>query len=155
MRVEATPPDKEKRRRGGFLLSRISRAMGKKFEGLMREEGLSEIGSGEGRLVYLLWRDGPMRQGELAVKAGIDKSTLALTLARMEPKGLIQRGKEGRDGRVVTVRLGADAVAHGAAYERVSERMSGLFYLGISDKEIAAFETTLEKILSNLAEVDG
>ncbi len=141
-----------KPRGGGFLLSRISRAMAKKFATLMKAEGLSEIGSGEGRLVYLLWKDGPMRQGELAVKAGIDKSTLALTLTRMERKGLAVRGHEGKDGRAVMVSLGPDAAAHGEAYARVSAEMGGIFYRGLDQKSIDAFEATLEKILSNLEE---
>jgi MarR family transcriptional regulator, organic hydroperoxide resistance regulator len=128
--------------------------MGRIFEALMREEGLSAIGSGEGRLVYLLWTNGPLRQGELAAKAGIDKSTLALTLARMERKGLVQRSKEEKDARVVTVSLGADAVAHGAAYERVSEKMGDLFYRGIPDADIMHFEAILKRILANLEEVD-
>lgn len=142
--------DAGKKRRGGFLISRVSRAMGRSFEALMREEGLSDIGSGEGRLIYILWRDGPTRQGELAVKAGIDKSTLALTLARMERKGLVARARESEDGRTVTVSLGVDAAVHGAGYERVSKKMLDLFYSGLTEADIDAFETTLERILANL-----
>ena len=138
--------------RGGFLISRISRAMAKKFAALMKEKGLSEIGSGEGRLVYLLWRDGPTRQGELAVKAGIDKSTLAITLARMERKNLVVRKCEETDGRAVTVSLGPDAAAHGEAYARVSTEMGEIFYRDLDDESVQAFETTLERILANLEE---
>jgi DNA-binding MarR family transcriptional regulator len=124
--------------------------MGRIFEALMREEGLSDIGSGEGRLVYLLWTNGPLRQGELAAKAGIDKSTLALTLARMERKDLVQRTKDGKDARGVMVSLGAEAAAHGAAYARVSEKMGTLFYRGIPDADITHFEAILEQVLANL-----
>lgn len=124
--------------------------MGRIFEALMREEGLSDIGSGEGRLVYLLWTNGPLRQGELAAKAGIDKSTLALTLARMERKGLVQRTKDGKDARGVMVSLGAEAASHAVAYARVSEKMGSLFYRGIPDADITHFETILEQVLANL-----
>ena len=39
-------------RRGGFLLNRVARAMAKTFEASMKDEGLGDIGSGEGRFVY-------------------------------------------------------------------------------------------------------
>ncbi len=137
-------------RRGGFLLSRLSRSMAKRFAALMKEEGLDDIGSGEGRLVYLLWKAGPLRQGELAARAGIDKSTLALTLARMERKGLVSRGSASDDGRGVIVALGRDAAAHGEAFRRVSEKMGELFYRGLGAPDIDAFERTLERILKNV-----
>ncbi len=141
-----------KERRGGFLLSRVSRAMAKRFASLMKEEGLEEIGSGEGRLVYLLWKDGPLRQGELAERARIDKSTLALTLARMGRKGLVSRARAGDDARAVIVALGKDAAAHGEAYRRVSEKMGEVFYRGIGEPDIDAFERTLARILENVEE---
>jgi DNA-binding MarR family transcriptional regulator len=142
--------EEAKARRGGYLITRVSRAMGRSFEALMREEGLSNIGSGEGRIVYLLWRDGAHRQGELASKAGVDKSTLALTLARMERKGLVERRKDTEDARSVVVSLGVNAAAHGAAYERVSLRMGDIFYRGLSAEQIEGFESILEKIIENL-----
>jgi DNA-binding MarR family transcriptional regulator len=140
-------------RRGGFLVERVSRSMARSFSDLMRERGLGDIGPGEGRLVYLLWRGGPCRQGELAAKAGIDKSTLALTVARMERKGMVRRDSDGDDGRGVVVSLAPAAAARAEAFEGVSAAMTDLFYRGISDAEIDAFEATLARILGNLAPV--
>jgi DNA-binding MarR family transcriptional regulator len=125
--------------------------MGRRFQSLMKDHGLGDIGSGEGRLIYLLWRAGPLRQGELAAKAGIDKSTLALTLARMEKKGLVERDAASGDGRGVVVTLSESASLRAPAFESVSAAMGQDFYLGLTGPEIAAFEKALERILGNLA----
>ncbi len=138
------------RKRGGYLLNRVALSMGRIFESFMRDAGLSDIGSGEGRLVYLLWKEGPIRQGELASKAGIDKSTMALTLARMGKKGLISRRPDDLDGRGVIVSISESAAARAAAFDSISDKMNALFYRGLSEQEIDSFEATLEKILANL-----
>jgi len=143
-------PEDRSRRRGGYLLNRVARSMGRIFESLMRDASLSDIGNGEGRLVYLLWKKGPVRQGELTAKAGIDKSTLALTLSRMEKKGLVSRQPDEVDGRGVVVSISESAAARAPAFESVSNKMNALFYRGLSEREIDSFEATLERILANL-----
>ncbi|MBU0927717.1 MAG: MarR family winged helix-turn-helix transcriptional regulator [Spirochaetes bacterium] len=136
--------------KGGYLLGRVAKAMGQRFKALMREAGLGDIGPGEGRVVYLLWRGGSIRQGELAAEAGIDKSTLALTLARMERKGFVERRAAGDDARGVVVSLGPAMAARAPAFGSVSEAMNRIFYRGLSDPEIEDLESTLERILDNL-----
>jgi phage shock protein A len=42
-----------------------------------------------------------------------------------------------------------------AAYERVSEAMSQLFYRGLSEADVDRFERTLERILATLTEADA
>ncbi len=124
--------------------------MGRVFAGLMKEAGLGDIGSGEGSVLYILWRSGPLRQGALAAKAGIDKSTLALTLSRMERKGWVARGPDPDDARAALVSISRTAAARAPAFETVSRKMNDLFYDGLTDAEIDAFESTLERILENL-----
>lgn len=138
--------------RGGYLLGRVSRAMGKAFEAIMREEGLADVGRGEGSVLYILWKSGPLRQSGLAAKAGVDKSTLALTLARMERKGWVVRQPDEADARAVTVELTTEATSRVPAFEMVSARMNALFYAGMGEDDIRRFETTLERILANLGE---
>lgn len=137
-------------RRGGSLVGAVGRAMARAFGRIMAEEGLADVGPGEGRLVYLLWKDGPARQKSLARRAGIDKSTLALTLARMEAKGMVTRGPDPTDGRAVAVSLSPAMAERAPAFERASARMNALFYGGIPDAEIDAFEATLARVLANL-----
>lgn len=124
--------------------------MGRRFEALMSEAGLGDIGPGEGRLVYLIWRAGPLRQGELAARAGVDKSTLAITLARMERKSMVTREPDATDGRGQVVSLSPATAERAPAFEAVSTRMTELFYAGLSEAEATAFERTLESVLANL-----
>jgi DNA-binding MarR family transcriptional regulator len=124
--------------------------MGRIFESAMGERGLGDIGPGEGRVIYLLWSAGPLRQGELAAKAGVDKSTMALTLSRMERKDMVRRDPDGEDGRGVIVTLSASAAARATAFQSVSDSMNERFYRGLSAPEIESFERTLERILGNL-----
>lgn len=137
-------------RRGGYLIGRVSRSMGRVFASLMKEAGLADIGSGEGSVLYILWRSGELRQGALATKAGVDKSTLALTLSRMERKGWVLRRPDPDDARAALVSISATAAARSPAFESVSRRMNDLFYDGLSDAEIDAFESTLKRVLENL-----
>lgn len=144
-----SPPD-HSRRRGGWLIGRVARSMGRVFEGLMKECGLGDIGSGEGGILYALWKTGPLRQKELAAKVGIDKSTLALTLSRMEAKGLVSRGPAEEDRRGIVVSISPSARSRVPAFEEVSRRMNQRFYTGLDEAQIDAFEATLELILRNL-----
>jgi DNA-binding MarR family transcriptional regulator len=48
---------------------------------------------------------GPMRQGELAVRLQLEKSTVSRLVRQMEAHRWIQRNSDRRDGRAVLIRL--------------------------------------------------
>ena len=48
---------------------------------------------------------GPMRQGKLAARLQLEKSTVSRLVRQMEPHGQIQRNYDRHDGRAVLIRL--------------------------------------------------
>lgn len=140
----------EQRSEGGFLLGKAARLSEKMFSRLLKEEGVEGIEAGQGRIVFLLWRKGPLGQTELASLAGLDKSSLALTLDRLEAKGLVERSEDESDARRSIVSVRPRATEALEAYEVVSQRMNDIFYRGFSLDEIGLFEAQLSRLIANL-----
>ncbi len=136
-------------RQGGFLVSKIHRLSGRVFARMLREYEI-EINPAQGRILFVLWREDGIPIRELAKRTSLGKSTLTSMLDRLEEAGYVVRVRSETDRRVVLVRRTDKDRAAQAAYERVSAAMSDVFYRGLTDAEIGAFERTLERILDNL-----
>ncbi len=139
-----------KRRQGGFFIAKIHRTAGRVFARMLRERGI-EINPAQGRILFVLWEEGPMTIHELAKRAGLVKSTLTSTLDRLEAQGQVVRVRGDEDRRKIMIELTPKNQAMHKLYEQVSKEMVGLFYRGFTASEIAVFESNLERILSNLA----
>lgn len=145
-------PEARKSGRGGYLLGVASRLSARTFARLLREEGFGELEPGQGRILFLVTDKGPLCQRELAALAGLDKSSLALTLDRMETKGLVARRPDPEDGRRSIVEALPGALPSPGAYAEVSRKMNALFYKGFTERERLAFEAMLARIVVNLEE---
>lgn len=74
---------------------------------------------------------GPRRMGDLAAEHGVKMPTMTVQVNRMERDGLVERGRDGADARVVTAALtGAGRAALAAGRERrnafLASRLAGL-----------------------------
>ncbi len=98
----------------------------------------------------MLWRTDDLPITELARQTGLAKATLTGMLDRLEGSGHIRRVSDPHDRRSIRIRLTQKAVEREADYQAVSEEMNRLFYKGFHEKEIAAFEGMLGRILINL-----
>ncbi len=136
-------------RQGGFLLSKIHRLTGRVFARMLRECEI-EINPAQGRILFVLWREDGIPIRELAKRTSLGKSTLTSMLDRLEEAGYVVRERSEADRRVIRVKRTDKDRAAQAAYERVSAAMSDVFYRGLTDEEIGAFERTLGRILDNL-----
>src|SRR5487761_1723779 len=86
---------------------------------LLRREIRSELSGSEPGVLNTL-RDGPRRITELAELEGVAQPTMTLLVKRLEQRGLVTRGRQPGDGRVVVVSLSeAGAEAFGELRERV------------------------------------
>ena len=140
-----------KRRQGGFLIAKIHRTAGRVFARMLRERGV-QINPAQGRILFVLWEEGPMTIHELAKRSGLVKSTLTSTLDRLEAQGQVLRVRSGEDRRKIMIELTPKNHAMHKLYDQVSKEMVGLFYRGVASSEITTFEGTLDRILQNLAE---
>ncbi len=140
-------------RRGGFLISKIHRLSGRIFSRMLKEHQI-EINPAQGRILFVLWQEDGIPIRELANRTSLGKSTLTSMLDRLEEAGYIARRRSETDRRVILVgRTEKDRAAQ-SAYERVSKAMTGIYYCGLSEVEIDAFERTLSHILDNLIEFE-
>ena len=139
---------------GGFLLSKVHRLSGRVFTRMLKEHGI-EINPAQGRILFVLWQEDAIPIRKLATRTALGKSTLTSMLDRLEESGYVVRERSETDRRVILVKRTDKDRAAQAAYERVSKEMADIYYRGLAKAEIGAFERTLERILSNLAEHDA
>ncbi|TDD82551.1 MarR family transcriptional regulator [Actinomadura rubrisoli] len=95
---------------------------------------------------------GPRRMTELAAEHGVRLPTMTAQINRLERDGLVERGRDGSDARVVTVRL----TGHGRGLlDAGRERRIGFLaerFAGLTDEEratVAAALPALDKLLAS------
>jgi DNA-binding MarR family transcriptional regulator len=138
---------------GGFLVSKVHRLAGRVFTRMLLSRGIA-INSAQGRILFVLWQEDRIPIGEVARRTGLRKSTLTAMLDRLETMGHIERlPAEGDRRRVLIARTEKDRLLE-TQYDEVSREMTELFYSGFRLSEIADFESSLNRILENLTQVE-
>lgn len=136
-------------RRGGFLVAKVHQAAGRIYARMLKAHGM-EINPAQGRVLFVLWQEGPMPMSALAKKVSLKKSTLTNAIDRLEAAGEVVRTPSKADRRQILICLTPQDEKTRQRYEDISAAMSERFYRGIAEAEIAAFERTAERILENL-----
>ena len=120
------------------------------FSRLLRRHGMKNISPAQSRILMALWEQDDIPVRQLAALTSLDKSTLSLSLSRMEQFGIIQRTGDPMDRRVVRVKL----TDHGRTYRCICAEamcdMEEILYRGIDETELEAFQRVLDRILHNL-----
>lgn len=135
---------------GGFLLSKIHHLSRRLLARKLKARGVEELNPGQGRILFALWQGEAITVGTLAERTALEKSTLTRMLDRMEAEGMVHRDRPAEDRRTVLVSLAPRVRAMLDAFGEVSAEMGAVFYRGLSQAEIAAFEATLARIYANL-----
>ena len=136
--------------KGGFLISRIKQVGGRLFDRMLAEADIDAFNGAQGRILYVLWQGDGLTISQLSVQTSLANTTLTSMLDRMEQSGLIQREPSPSDRRALLIRLTDKARALQQDYDRISQRMNNLYYLGFTDAEIRQFESYLQRVLDNL-----
>jgi MarR family transcriptional regulator, organic hydroperoxide resistance regulator len=135
---------------GGVLVAQAHQLAGRLFSRILKEHGIDELNPAQGRIVYALWREDGLTQGELATRTKLDKSTLTLMLTRLEEAGQVVRKAASSDARIRRVYLTARNRKLHETYRAASEEMFSHYYKGLRGSEIAVFESMLRLIIGNL-----
>ncbi|MBI3794804.1 MAG: MarR family transcriptional regulator [Nitrospinae bacterium] len=146
---------KKTAREGGFLVSKIHQSAKRIFSKKLRDEGLGEINSAQGRILFVLWKKDGIPISELAQKTALEKSTLTAMLDRLEQKGLLARVRRPGDRRKILVARTPANERLEKKFKGVSEKMTSLFYNGFSDGERDQFERFLRRVFANLGGKTG
>jgi DNA-binding MarR family transcriptional regulator len=142
-----------KQRQGGFLIAKVHRTAGRVFSRMLRERNI-EINPAQGRILFVLWQEGPMSALELAKRVSLGRSTLTSALDRLESQGRVVRVPCSDDKRRIILELTPQNEAMHKLYHAVSKQMTEAFYTGFRNDEIAEFEQCLERILNNLSKLE-
>jgi len=134
---------------GGFLISRIHQAARGRFARILRAKGI-RLNPRQGRIMFLLWREGALPISEISRRTSLGKSTLTAMLDRLERDGHARRVRSVEDRRVVLVEATARNAHDQAVFVAASEEMARHFYQGFSRAEIERFERDLARVLANL-----
>lgn len=135
--------------RGGFYITRIKHLQARIFEKLLTENGI-EISSGQGRILFVLWKEDHLTVSEISQKTSLAKNTVSIIVDGMVQKGILERNINPANRRQTIISLTEYARDLQEKYEQVSQQMNHLFYQGFSEKEREEFEGYLARILDTL-----
>ncbi len=136
--------------KGGFLISRIKQVGGRLFDRMLSEADVDAFNGAQGRILYILWQKDGLTISQISVQTSLANTTLTSMLDRMEQSGLIVRSPSPSDRRALLIHLTDKAKSLQQDYDRISQQMNELYYLGFTDAEILQFEGYLTRVLNNL-----
>ena len=136
--------------KGGFLISRIKQVGGRLFDRMLSEADVDAFNGAQGRILYILWQKDGLTISQISAQTSLANTTLTSMLDRMEQSGLIVRSPSPTDRRALLIHLTDKAKSLQQDYNRISQQMNELYYLGFTDAEILQFEGYLTRILNNL-----
>lgn len=76
--------------KGGFYLTQIKQRQERIFEKLLRERGI-EISGGQGRILFILWKNDHLTVGEISRMTSLAKNTVSIVVDGMVQKGILER----------------------------------------------------------------
>ena len=138
------------KKQGGFLISKIKTIGGRRFDKILHDKNIEAFNGAQGKILYVLWQNGPLTATDIAKKSGLAKTTLTAMLARMSDQGLITIRENERDKRSLVICLTDSASALKEEYDSVTREVEATYYKGFTEKEIETFEGYLNRILKNL-----
>ena len=142
----------EPMRTPGHYFSRIARGLAR-----IGDARLKELGFATAQLpVLTALKDGAaLSQTELARWAKVEQPTMAQLLARMERDGIIRRDPDPRDRRASLVSLTDQARARLPAGRLVLEQGNRDATAGLSSQELDVLIDLLQRVLANIARMEG
>ena len=136
--------------KGGYLISRIKQVGGRLFDRMLSEADVDAFNGAQGRILYILWQKDGLTISQISAQTSLANTTLTSMLDRMEQSGLIVRSPSPTDRRALLIHLTDKAKSLQQDYDRISQQMNDLYYLGFTEDEVRQFEGYLQRVLDNL-----
>ena len=122
------------------------------FSRLLRRHGMDHLSPAQGRILMALWEQDDIPVRQLAALTSLDKSTLSLSLSRMEQYGIVQRLGDTADRRVVRVKLTDRGRELLHSCVNAMQELEEILFENIPDEDKAAFLRVLEQVYVNATE---
>lgn len=135
--------------KGGFYITQIKQLQDRIFEKMLTENGI-EISGGQGRILFILWKNDNLTISEISEKTSLAKNTVSIVVDGMVNKGILKRNVNPQNRRQTIISLTEYAKSLQEKYECVSQQMNTLFYQGFTEAEQKVFEAQLARILDTL-----
>ena len=104
-------------------------------------------GHGHGKILYILAKNGPMSQKDLAAQLEIRPQSLTDALTRLEQDGLITRSRSERDKREQTVQITDLGRSRSAELHELRSQTASRIFEPLSQDERAQLGAILVKVL--------
>ena len=138
---------------GGFYITQIKQLQDRIFERFLSEQGL-KISGGQGRILFVLWKQSPCTISEISKRTSLAKNTVSIMIDTMVAHGIVRLESNPDNRRQTLITLTDYAVSLQQKYDAVSQRMNVLFYTGFSEAEKDQFEAYLRRILTTLRQAE-
>jgi DNA-binding MarR family transcriptional regulator len=138
---------------GGFYITQIKQLQDRIFERFLSEQDL-KISGGQGRILFVLWKQSPCTISEISQRTSLAKNTVSIMIDTMVAHGIVRRESNPDNRRQTLITLTDYAVSLQQKYNAVSQRMNVLFYTGFSETEKDQFEAYLQRILTTLRQAE-
>ena len=139
--------------KGGFYITQIKQLQDRIFERLLLENGI-EISGGQGRILFILWKQDHLTVSEISEQTSLAKNTVSIVLNGMVQKGIVSRKINPKNRRQTIISLTEYARSLREKYETVSQQMNTLFYQNFSETEREQFEQYLARIVDTLKQTE-
>jgi len=132
--------------RPGHLVMRLARLMSR-----YAEERIQPLGTGIAGypVINALSQSSEMTQKQLTELLGVEQSSTAQLLGRLERDGFVTRRKDPDDGRSSLIRLTDKATAALPAISDIMDQGNDLAVDGLNDEEITTVIDLLKRMLTN------
>ena len=140
--------------KGGLYITQIKQVSGRIFDKLLQQNGI-EISGGQGRILFLLWKQDRLTMTEISRQTSLAKNTVTVVIAGMVKKGIVLREQNPENRREMIISLTDRAKALQEKYALVSQQMNTMFYKGFTEEEQQQFEAYLLRILNSLTQIEN
>lgn len=131
-----------------YNLVRLSATYSAEMDNALKRHGLNTT---KWRILSLLKDKNPSTVGELARRSVIKLPTITRMLDRMEQEGLITRSASKRDGRVVDIRMTAEADVVLQQVRTIGQNVFEQAFANVSADDIEHMTRTLQQVRENLS----
>ena len=135
-----------------FALSGVYHIKERLLTRLLRRHGLRRLSPAQGRILMALYEQDDIPVRKLSEMTSLDKSTLSLSLTRMEQFGLVERSGDEKDRRVVRVKLTRNGRSHRQACHEAMQELTDILYCGVTNEERGVFLRVLNQLFENVSE---
>lgn len=135
-----------------FALSGVYHIKERLLTRLLRRHGLGRLSPTQGRILMALYEQDDIPVRKLSEMTSLDKSTLSLSLTRMEQFGLVERSGDEKDRRVVRVKLTRNGRSHRQACHEAMQELTDILYCGVTNEERGVFLRVLNQLFENVSE---